>query len=363
MKEYVVVGGGVIGLSLVLELINKVIDPSDSVTLITPEDLSNPKIGNNSNKIIALSDINYEFIASLGLNVEGVKINSINMIDGDYVCKFNAGNIGLGCLGYCVSWQDIYIELCKKICTLNKVKIIQKKIEYESELLEIADKVHHVFLCDGGNIHLAGTSFDEYDYQQDMVICRGVSNDYQNGEAFELFTTQGALAVLPYKNQVICLFSLSKNVAQNFTKDPARLHQLIKHNVSKYVNVEFENDEIVCYPLKLRYLTKNCHSKITFLGNAAHTIHPIMAQGLNLGLKNLQLLIKILKIEGVHGISSYIKVSRINILKTAKLVHWLALYSKNNNRFSRGSIIKSILWRSFAKLPLVQKIFFAFLQY
>lgn len=363
MKEYVVVGGGVIGLSLVLELINKVIEPSDSVTLITPEDLHNPKIGSNSNKIIALSDINYEFLRGLDLNVEGSKINSINMVDENAVCKFNAVSIGLGCLGYCVSWQDIYTELCRKICTLHKVKIIQKKIEYEAELLEIADKVHHLFLCDGGNIHLAGTSFDEHDYQQEMVICRGVSKDYQDGEAFEFFTKQGALAVLPYKNQVICLFSLSKNVAQNFTKDPALLHQLIKDNISKYVNVEFENNEIVCYPLKLRYLTKNCHSKITFLGNAAHTIHPIMAQGLNLGLKNLQLLIKILKTEGVSGISSYTKVSRMNILKTAKFVHWLALYSKNNNRFSRSSIIKSILWRGFAKLPLVQKVFFAFLQY
>ncbi len=363
MKEYVVVGGGVIGLSLVLELINRVIQPSDFVTLITPEDLGNPKIGYNSNKIIALSDINYEFLTSLGLSVDAIKINSINMIDGSAFCKFDANSIGLGCLGYCVSWQDIYLELCKKICVSKQVKIIQKKIECESELLEIANRAHHLFLCDGGNIHLTGTNFYEHDYQQDMLICRGTCSDYKEGDTFEFFTSQGALAILPYKNQVICLFSLSKNIAESFAQNPEKLHQLIKHNVGKYINIEFAGDEIARYPLKLRYIAKNYHSKITFLGNAAHTIHPIMAQGLNLGLKNLQLLIKILRIEGVSGISSYNKVSKMNILQTAKFVHWLAVYSKNHNKFNRIGFIKSILWRSFAKLHLVQKAFFAFLQY
>jgi 2-octaprenyl-6-methoxyphenol hydroxylase len=363
LKQYVVVGGGIIGLSLVLELINKVVQKSDIVTLITPEDIYNPQTGYNSNKVIALSDVNYEFFVNMGIKIEANKINAINMIDGADFCKINASNINLSCLGYCISWQDIYKKLCEKIIALKSVQIIQNKIEQETDLLKIVDTAHHVFLCDGGNIKLSGTKFYEHDYKQDIVICRGDCNQYVDGEAFEFFTDDGALAILPHKKQVVCLFSLSHHKSQELISNVDYLHQNIKKNISNYLEVDFNNKDIVCYPLKLRYLSYNPYSKITFLGNAAHTIHPIMAQGLNLGLKNLQLLIKILNVQGISGIESYHKISKINIIKTSKFIHYLALYSTHHNKFNKIRLLKSTLWHTVSKLHLMQKALFMFLQY
>lgn len=364
MAQYIVIGGGVIGLSLVAELSKKIINENDVIVLITPEDLHNPLNNNyNNDKVIALSDINYEFLLNLGLNLTPSKVETIRMLDDGSFCEFHAHNVGLSCLGYCVSWQEIYTQLCSQICQLKNVDIVKAKVHNIEEIQQNYPKYKHIFLCDGGNIQLPQIKYIEHDYHQYMLICRGKSNNYTKATAYEFFTPYGALAVLPYEEEVICLFSMLNQQAQECINNPSVLHEIIKQYTAKQIDIKFSNNSIAKYPLKLRYVENNPYPNITVLGNAAHTIHPIMAQGLNLGLKNLQLLIKTMQYEGVTAYEKYKNASKINIIQTTKFTHYLALYSKNNLRFKPFGMIKKALWGFANQLHPMQKIVFGFLQH
>lgn len=367
MKEYIVVGSGLIGLSLVLELANKVIENQDRITLITVDDIYQPISGVDSNKIMVLSDLSYNFFINLDINIDCNKIDTIHIMDGNARYQIHDYDLKLGGLGYCVAWPNLYLELCKKVTKIPSLTVINKKINNEAELLDLSKYAHHVFICDGGNLKITGVKFKNYNYQQEILIARGNSYNYQYNEACEIFTPDGALAVLPYQQQLICLFSLSKPLSDHVMKDFNQFQKMVKQYTKPYFNLEFNNDSLVRYPVRSRFMISNHNSKITFLGNAAYNIHPIMAQGFNLGLKNLQLLVKILAKKSVTGKLEYDKISNLNALKTETVIHYLALYGKYNNRVFDNMLsrlgMKRLFWHKFAKINWLQKSFFAFLQY
>lgn len=365
MKKYVIVGGGIVGLALALELAQKIAKGCCEVVLITPENLqqpveNQPVANNNTKKIIALSDINYEFLLSLNLRLTPSQVNQIQMVDGKSSCCFIAHNVGLSCIGYCVSWQEIYVQLCRKVCEQSNIKIVSAKVD---DLEALSLQYDHVFLCDGGNIQLTRLHYVEHDYQQQMLICRGIGAVKTSGTAYEFFTPYGALAILPYNEQMICLFAMSNKNAGDCLANPEQLHQIIKNYTSSHCDITFEDNDVATYPLKLRYVDKNPYQNITLMGNSAHTIHPILAQGLNLGLKNLQLLIKLMQYSPNDALPKYEKLSKANILQTVKFTHYLALYSNNHSKFSALSVGKELVWKIVNKVHPIQKLVFSFLQH
>ena len=166
---------------------------------------------------------------------------------------------------------------------------------------------------------------------------------------------------------LVCLFSLPCEKSEQFIKQPQQLHSVIQQQIKLYVDIKFSDDQVYSYPLRSKFLIKNDNSNITFLGNAAYSLHPIMAQGFNLGVKNLQLLVKILSRQGLAGIKDYDKISHSNAIKTEKVVNSLAYYAQRSNSTLQSWTsklgVKDLLWTAFEKSYSMQKFFFNFLKY
>jgi 2-octaprenyl-6-methoxyphenol hydroxylase len=48
------------------------------------------------------------------------------------------------------------------------------------------------------------------------------------------------------------------------------------------------------YPLCLKYVQQFHHARVVLIGNAAHTLHPVAGQGLNLGLRDVASLVDVI---------------------------------------------------------------------
>tara|TARA_B100002019_G_scaffold292798_1_gene317173 strand:- start:2030 stop:3202 length:1173 start_codon:yes stop_codon:yes gene_type:complete len=111
--------------------------------------------------------------------------------------------------------------------------------------------------------------------------------------AYQKFTSDGPLALLPYsKDQASVVWSL-KNNSKILYKDNQELTKIIHEHLNEYISsVEIINIE----KHKLQFVyAKNIVSKNTILlGNVAHNIHPIAGQGLNLSIKDIALFVKLI---------------------------------------------------------------------
>jgi 2-octaprenyl-6-methoxyphenol hydroxylase len=136
----------------------------------------------------------------------------------------------------------------------------------------------------------------ERDYRQTAIICNITPEQYHNGRAFERLTPTGPFAILPHAGERC---GLVWSVA---SQDAAGLMEMEESDFLKAANKRFGNDlgqfikmgQRSSYPLKLLKAGQDIHQRVVIIGNAAHTIHPIGAQGFNLGLRDVAVLAELL---------------------------------------------------------------------
>ena len=110
--------------------------------------------------------------------------------------------------------------------------------------------------------------------------------------AYERFTSHGPLALLPLKGPHMGLvWTLSPKAAAHLktVDEDAFLHTLQRafgYRSGRFTAV----GPRMTYPLKQVMMPKQVYERVIFLGNAAHTLHPVAGQGFNLGLRDVAML-------------------------------------------------------------------------
>ncbi|MDO5652201.1 MAG: 2-octaprenyl-6-methoxyphenyl hydroxylase, partial [Moraxella sp.] len=132
------------------------------------------------------------------------------------------------------------------------------------------------------------------DYQQSAVIANVKTAQAHHGRAFERFTAQGPLALLPLKNNLLSLVWCVKQADELIAlDDQAFLHRLQQQFGWRLGRFE-QIGKRLAYPLALQQADSAIHHRLALIGNAAQTLHPIAGQGFNLGLRDVAELAKVL---------------------------------------------------------------------
>jgi 2-octaprenyl-6-methoxyphenol hydroxylase len=134
------------------------------------------------------------------------------------------------------------------------------------------------------------------DYQQTAIICNITPERFHEGRAFERLTPTGPFAVLPHQGQRC---GLVWSVASG---DAGRVMEMQEADFLAAAHERFGNElgaflrmgKRSAYPLRLVRAGKDIAERTVILGNAAHAIHPVGAQGFNLGLRDVAVLAEIL---------------------------------------------------------------------
>lgn len=142
----------------------------------------------------------------------------------------------------------------------------------------------------------AGIGAGEHDYGQTAVVCNITPSEPHQGRAFECFTATGPLAVLPHRGErcglVWCLEDSEAKRVLGLSDDAFldAVQARFGNELGQFLKVGRRSS----YPLRQVRALGDTAERIVVLGNAAHTIHPVSAQGFNLGLRDVAVLAELL---------------------------------------------------------------------
>lgn len=172
----------------------------------------------------------------------------------------------------------------------------------------------------------------EHDFEQSAVIANVVTSEQHNHRAFERFTENGPVALLPLSENrmslVWCMAPKHVNEVIGLSDDEflSRLQSEFGWRLGQFTQVGKRAN----YPLVLRTRMQNVSHRFAIVGNAAQTLHPIAGQGFNLGIRDVASLVeeieKCIEDPGQHkvlaGFRTRRESDRINTIQlTSCLVH------------------------------------------
>ena len=133
-----------------------------------------------------------------------------------------------------------------------------------------------------------GIAASEHDYLQTLFVARMRADQAPDGTAYERFGDHGPTALLPRGDRH---FGVVHGVARECADEVAALDDdawltRIQHAFGWRVGRFLASGERSAYPIVKVVAERTTAARAVLLGNAAQTIHPIGAQGFNLGLRD-----------------------------------------------------------------------------
>ena len=239
-------------------------------------------------------------------------IEQINVSEQNHMntVQLKAADIGQPALGYVVPADTLYTSLDQAAQATPHQRISHREIKeiqaFDDDIQirsDTADKqlklrTRLLIAADGASsttVRLAGADTRMYDYDQTAIVTDVSSTDTHNNTAYEHFTLNGPMAILPLPaNRHKLVLTVEHTQVENILNQP---EQEFINRFSDCADVRNENwyglGNRIAYPLqKKRLLTAHAQGRWLALGNAAYIMHPNAAQGFNLCLRDIACLAK-----------------------------------------------------------------------
>ena len=142
-------------------------------------------------------------------------------------------------------------------------------------------------VADGAGTAVRGVARERRDYGQVALVAKVWTDRPQAGVAFERFTRQGPMALLPEGDHYGLVWTLTPEEAESAGALPddlflARLSEHFGARVNGFARVSHRST----FPLSLEFARPAAVSRTVLIGNAAQALHPIAGQGFNLGIRD-----------------------------------------------------------------------------
>lgn len=300
--DVVIVGGGLVGASLVVALAPLNL----RVALI--EASAPPQTGPSwDERCIAINDGSHRIFESLGvwpaLLSEAAPITSTHISErGRFgVARFAAVDVGLSALGYNIPfrhigqtlWQAAQKTSARLICPA-RLESLEQSAETMTLALESGERISTrlVVAADGAQSavrSLLGVTAQTQDYQQSAIVTAMRPTRPHHGVAYERFTPGGPIAVLPKPDNACSLVwtvpSANVETMMAWSDDEFlwQAHETFGERLGDFRDLGRRN----AYPLTRVMSAQLTAPRVIFAGNAAQSLHPVAAQGFNLGLRDV----------------------------------------------------------------------------
>jgi 2-octaprenylphenol hydroxylase len=241
-----------------------------------------------------------ERLDQLGVKISSAFIQKMNIFDGSGSGRlsFNSNDANIDYLAKVFSFNGLRDALIKKIEgsitvgeEINSFQAIESGIQanlsngsnLETDLLVIAEGRHSTLAKSIGSENFAK------DYQQIAQTFHVDTPGLKTEEAIQIFYEKEIFALMPYKNgpsinQFSVVWSMPKEQAIDLTLDNISEHlQKFEKKLSCRIKI---TSDLLSFPLSAHHLDDYCDKGVCVIADAAHSIHPLAGQGINLGISD-----------------------------------------------------------------------------
>ncbi len=309
--DVAIVGGGMVGASLALALRGLDLDvalieslPPDS-SAQTSFDERTTALGNGTRRVFEALQV-WDSIRG-----EAAAIRSIHVSErgGFGFARLVAGEQGIEAFGYVVPnrvigrvlWEalrrpaagpgrlDLYMPASVRDAEIGSERVELRLEGAECGSLTIAARL--AVAADGAKSVLrerAGIGAAVEDYGQTAVIASVRAERAHDGTAYERFTTDGPLALLPrHDGSYTVIWTLDPGRAAEVLRlEDAVFLQGLQQAFGWRVGRLEQVGRRAAYPLALTRAEATVAARTVLIGNASQSLHPVAGQGFNLGLRD-----------------------------------------------------------------------------
>jgi 2-octaprenyl-6-methoxyphenol hydroxylase len=337
--DLLIVGGGPVGASLAIALAGSGLDVA---LLESRADVSSSR----DDRTLAISYGTRLILERLGIWEAAGTATPINTIHVSQRGGFGrsllvAEEIGLPALGYVLRYAALQQSLGKALAKAPQVRLLSgaqvETVVQEPDAVSIryaqngqsqSVSARLLVIADGGVglAQQAGAIIKSRDYEQQAVVGLIETSRPHGFCAFERFTGDGPVALLPFENRHALIWTAGPDAASRLVCLPedeflGSLQQHFGDRAGRFLSIGARSR----FPLSLRYALDPVLPRTVLLGNAAQALHPIAGQGFNLGLRDAWELGEVIRSAGTADPGADASLSRYRSIRKLDRMSGIAL--------------------------------------
>jgi 2-octaprenylphenol hydroxylase len=372
--DIVIVGGGIVGAAAAALLAHEPDLASLSIAMVEMRPPSAPSDADIDLRVSAISRASERLLRVVGAWEEASKRASpydemlvwdaASRVHSRAQLRFAASSTGEPNLGHIIENRRVQWALYDTAAVRQRVSLLRAEVT----ALELNGDATRVTLSDGRRIsaglvigadgansrsrELAKLPIDRRSYAQSAFVTHVRTQHPHRATAFQRFLPSGPIAFLPLADgRSSIVWTTTPEHAVSLTAMPESECALAIRNASDAVLGDIE----VAAPraqfgLQLIHARSYCAPGFALIGDAAHAIHPLAGQGVNMGLLDVAALVEILAATvreyGVVAIRDMSALRRYERWRKSENALALGLVDGLNRLFSNDSATLGILRRS-----------------
>ena len=305
--EVTIVGGGLVGLTVALALSRQ----GHAVTLMESADLRQAQPAELDARSIALSYSTVQILRALSvwplLQPHAAPIQHIHVSSAGHfgVTRLEASQVGVEAMGYVIEYHLLLEGLLQAVkaeqgitlmtpAQLNVLRPFSDRVEisYQYHAEERTQDCALLVIADGGRSDIRdklAIPVNTHDYHQSAIVANLRIEQAMQGKAFERFTAQGPLAMLPLpRRRYAMVWTHTPEKAEallGLTDEDflQQLYQVFGHRLGLFSAI----GQRARFDLRLSRASQLVTGRCVLIGNAANTLHPVAGQGFNLALRDV----------------------------------------------------------------------------
>lgn len=312
--DIAIVGGGLAGASLAVALAPLGYDIK-VIEAVAYKAVQQPSY---DDRTLALSHSSCRILSGIGLwqaletNATAIRKIFITELARPGRVVLDSAELGLTEYGHVVEARSFGAVVTTQLEQTDNIEVISPAKVTDIEIggsrtrlsLETDADVNHlearlVVAADGANSFIRNhlqIPTETRDYSQTAVICNITPEIAHEGRAFECLTDSGPFAVLPHTGTRCGLVwsVATESASEILGLDDETFLSRAQLRFGSQLGAFTKTGTRTAYPLKLVRSRQDICERLVILGNAAHAIHPIGAQGFNLALRDAAVLAEVL---------------------------------------------------------------------